>query len=319
MAVNDPIFIVGAPRSGTTLLQYMLRSHPNIGIPTGESHFFIPLLKNEDKYGDLSRLDNVKKVLQVMYKQSQDFLDTDLHGIKFEIGSIAEKIVDSGINSMEGIIASIFTYNAEGEGKKRWGDKTPYYVLHMPFIKSFFPDAQFIHIIRDGRDCALSMIERQKDFGIINMYHAAKYWQQYVETGKMDGENLGKDHYLEIRYEELLDCPEKSLRTICDFLGEPYSETLINFKKSSERGKTPLLQSPIQKKNKNKWKTKMSNQEIKIFEGAAGNTLKKYGYDLENPDYIMSWLIRVYNRVLITLPFMKIKLKNKLQNFLGNE
>ena len=62
MVVNDPIFIVGAPRSGTTLLQYMLRSHPNISIPTGESHFFIPLLKNSKKYGDLNKLKNVKNV-----------------------------------------------------------------------------------------------------------------------------------------------------------------------------------------------------------------------------------------------------------------
>ena len=296
-----PIFIVGAPRSGTTLLQYMLRSHPDICMPTGESHFIIPLLKNSERFGDLSRLENVKNVLSEMYNQSQSFLDTDLHGIHFDVDSIAKIILERDINSMEGIISLLFQLNATGEGKARWGDKTPYYVLHIPYLKKYFPDAKFIHIIRDGRDCALSMFNRQNDFGIINVYHAAKYWQQYVEIGYEEGRKLGKEDYLELRYEDLLNDPEVSLRKVCDFLDESFYDSLINFKKSSGQGKTPLLQSPIQKQNQNKWKKEMSFHSIKIFEGAAGSTLKKYEYELMNPSYKMSWLLRAYYRGLIIM------------------
>ena len=85
-----PIFIVGAPRSGTTLLQYMLRSHPRISLPTGESHFFVPIYHNRAQYGDLTKYENIRRVLEEMYRRSRNFLETDLHGIRFDIDSFAE-------------------------------------------------------------------------------------------------------------------------------------------------------------------------------------------------------------------------------------
>ena len=137
--------------------------------------------------------------------------------------------------------------------------------------------------------------------------NAAKYWQQYVEIGSVEGRKLGAQDYMEVRYEDLLEKTEESLRRICDFLQEPFCDSLINFKKSSEKGKTPLLQSPIQKQNKNKWKKIMTVHNIKIFEGAAGSTLKTHGYEIENPSYKMSWFLRAYYRSLIILSHYKKK------------
>src|SRR5512143_680432 len=97
---TGPVFIVGAPRSGTTLLQYMLRSHPALSLPTGESHFFVPLYRNAAQYGDLSQAENVRRVLQAMYMQSADFLDTDLHGIKFDIQQLTQEFVAEGRRTM---------------------------------------------------------------------------------------------------------------------------------------------------------------------------------------------------------------------------
>ena len=88
---DGPIFIVGAPRSGTTLLQYMLRSHPRISLPTGESHFIVPLYRNTAMFGDLTKIENVRAVLVEMYRRSADFLDTDLHGLKFDIDGCAKR------------------------------------------------------------------------------------------------------------------------------------------------------------------------------------------------------------------------------------
>jgi hypothetical protein len=279
--INRPIFIVGAPRSGTTLFQYMLKSHPNISLPTGESHFFIPLYKNASLYGDLNLVENIKKVLSAMYKQSADFLDTDLHGIKFDIDQLALAFQKEGRNTITSIIAGLFEKNALGEGKQRWGDKTPYYVLHMQTLLKMFPGAQFIHIIRDGRDCALSILERKHDFGVYNLFFAAKYWEMYVEIGRKIGSELPKDVYFEVKYEDLLSNPESIMRNVCNFLNEPYSDQLINYKKSGEAGKTPLLQAPIQNNNQNKWAQKMSSRQIKLFEGAVGKSLKQCGYTLQ--------------------------------------
>lgn len=275
---NGPIFIVGAPRSGTTLLQYMLRSHPAISLPTGESHFIVPLYKAVDAFGDLSDIENVRAVLAEMYGRSADFLDTDLHGMRFEIDSLARELHQQGRRTMNGIISGLFEKNARGEGKARWGDKTPYYVLHIPKLLDWFPDAQIIHLIRDGRDVALSLFGRRRDFGTYNTYMAAQYWQPYVDVGQQTGAPLGDDVYMELRYEDVLQDQAAALKKICEFLGEAYTDDLIEFKKSGEAGKTPLLQKPVQKDNAGKWRTRMSRWQVRVFESEAGDTLARNGY-----------------------------------------
>lgn len=276
-----PIFIVGAPRSGTTLLQYMLRSHPHISLPTGESHFIIPLCENALAFGDLSRQENVRRLLQEMYRRNAEFLDTDLHGIRFDVDSLAADLWAEGRITLPTIIAGLFEKNAHGEGKRRWGDKTPYYVLHLPKIIEWFPGAQFIHLVRDGRDCSLSLINRKHDFNVYNTYQAAKYWQRYVQVGTEHGKRLGQDSYIEIRYEDLLSNPAGTMQRISTFLGEEYSESLVHFKKANQAGKTPLLQKPVQPDNAGKWRSQMSHAGIRIFESVAAGTLAQFGYPVE--------------------------------------
>lgn len=278
-----PIFIVGAPRSGTTLLQYMLRAHPALSIPTGESHFFIPLMRDEASYGDLSRPENVRRVLEAMYRQSREFLDTDLHGLKFDIDTLAAELVADGRRTMRDLISGVFEKNAAGEGKPRWGDKTPYYVLHMPALLNWWPDAQFIHIIRDGRDVAMSLFARKHDFDVFNTYFAARYWEHYVEVGHRQGANLPAGRYLEIRYEDLLADQRTTLVKVCNFLDVGFVESLMDYKKAGIAGKTPLLQKPVQKDNAEKWRTAMSPAQIRLFEGGAAAALRRHDYAMTTP------------------------------------
>lgn len=281
---NGPIFIVGAPRSGTTLLQYMLRSHPRISLPTGESHFMIPLYRNAAKFGDLRQIENVHRVLQEMYRISANFLDTDLHGMRFSIEILSRELQAQGCDTIPKIIAGLFEENARGEGKVRWGDKTPWYLLHMPLILEMYSNAQFIHIIRDGRDVALSLFNRQDDFGIYNIYRAAEYWVTYLECGQKLGAQLEPSVYHEVRYEDLLEKPKETVRQICDFIEEEYSDKVVHFRTSTEPGKTPLLQKPIQKTNAYKWKRQLRYRQIEVFESVAGTVLKKNGYELETSE-----------------------------------
>jgi hypothetical protein len=294
-----PIFVIGAPRSGTTLFQYMLRSHPRISMPTGESHFFVPMFRDESRFGDLTRVENVRSMLASIYSHPKraEFFDTDLHGIDFDIDRLATESITEGRSTMQAVFAGIFEKNAAGEGKARWGDKTPYYVLHMPLLLERFPGAQFIHLIRDGRDVALSLLNRRHDFGVYNVYTAAKHWQIYVERGQQDGIALGEQHYHEVRYEDLLADPAAAMRRVCAFLGEEYSDSLIDFRKSGEAGKTPLLQKPIQGSNKEKWRTKMSTRQLAIFEGAVSKTLTRNGYALATPASPPSFPLRAWCRL----------------------
>lgn len=300
--VDRPIFIVGAPRSGTTLLQYMLRSHPRISLPTGESHFMIPLYRNANSFGDLKEIEGVRRVLRKMYQLNHSFLEEELHGMRFDVGALAIELHSQSCNTIPKIIAGLLGKNARGEGKLRWGDKTPYYVLHLPIILEMFPNAQIIHIIRDGRDCAFSMFGRKYDFNVYNVYFAAKYWQKFVEAGQAAGQNIGEDAYQEIRYEHLLMDQIETLKKICAFISEEYTDSLIHFKKPAQAMKTPLLQKPVQKNNAGKWKRLMTSRQIRVFESAAGDTLVRNGYPLQTkskplpPAFEIAY--RLHNKVI---------------------
>ncbi|WP_310447394.1 sulfotransferase [Thiobacillus sp.] len=299
---NGPIFIVGAPRSGTTVLQYRLRNHPRISLPTGESHFFIPLYRNQADFGDLSQLNSVRRVLHAMLDQSRDFLETDLHGLKFDADTLARELHANGCHTLPAIIAGVFEKNAQGEGKARWGDKTPYYVMHLPKLIEWFPDAQIVHLIRDGRDVALSLFGRQHDFYVYNSYFAAEYWESYVEKGRAQGRQLAPGQYLELRYEALLADPEATMKTLCAFLGEAFSSGLFDVTAVDDPGKTPLVHKPLRADNAGKWRSKMSTAQIRAFESVSGNTLREFGYELVTPAAPPSTVVkaayRLHNQLL---------------------
>jgi len=279
---NGPIFIVGAPRSGTTMLQYRLRNHPNISFPTGESHFFIPLYESSESFGDLRLLRNVKNLFEVMYTKNPGFFEGELHGFEFNVDEISKEFHADGCETISSLVSALFEKNAKEEGKLRWGDKTPYYVMHIPKLLEWFPGAQIIHLIRDGRDVALSLFGRRHDFSVYNSAFAAEYWESYVERGQEYGASLSSEQYYEIRYEDLLSDPNSSMKKLCDFLGEPYSETI--FKTSNEEvlgvNQTPLVHQQLKPDNAGKWRAQMAPRQIQYFERVAGQTLKKNGYEL---------------------------------------
>ena len=125
---------------------------------------------------------------------------------------------------------------ARSRGKTRYGNKTPKHVLHMPEIAELFPEARFVHIVRDGRDVALSYLS--KDFGPSDVRSAADVWRARVERGRADGARLGERRYAELRYEDLLTDPEAELRTICAFLDLPFDDAMLRY---HENGPVPSL------------------------------------------------------------------------------
>jgi hypothetical protein len=258
----------------------MLRSHPAISIPSGESHFMIPLYRDRERFGDLRRHGNVKQVLAEMYRLRHRFLDTDLPGMSFDIETLATELHAQGVNTMPGIFAALFEKNARGEGKCRWGDKTPPYTRHMPVLREMFPDAQFVHVIRDARDCVQSMLRRKYDLGIYNTCTAAEIWRMFVDAGQASARAFGADVCYELKYENLLVNPETELRRICDFLGEEFSPDMVNFRGPSTPGKTPLLTKSLQTSNSEKWRQTMSVRQQKLVEAVAGEALERNGYPL---------------------------------------
>jgi hypothetical protein len=179
-------------------------------------------------------------------------------------------------------IRTAFSLYAEAQSKTRYGDKTPTYVFHLPMLAGAFPEARFVHVVRDGRDVALSLIDAS--FGPDNMREAAAYWRRHVEAGRAAGRMLG-DRYLEIRYEELVTEPGSVLREVCALSEVPLNDGMFDFAGRAEqlrRGLNPMnhanLHRPVRPYRN--WRYEMSPADVDAFEGVAGHTLEAFGYPL---------------------------------------
>jgi hypothetical protein len=124
-------------------------------------------------------------------------------------------------------VRTVYATYARHHGKTRFADKTPSYVLNIGLLASTFPEARFVHLIRDGRDVALSYLDA--DFGSKTLGQAAVYWDRFVRAGRAAGARIGPSRYREIRYEDLVAEPERTLSEVCDFVGIAFDDRMLRF------------------------------------------------------------------------------------------
>ena len=188
-----PIFIIGSPRSGTTLLRLLLDSHPNISCGS-ETHFLTQMerIVGHNWYSiELFQFDKA-----YWHRKIAEFFDT------FQ------------------------SDYALSRGKHRWAEKTPQYTLRVEFINHLFPDCQFIHMIRDGRDVVTSHRDR---WGFRSALASINAWRTYVQTAQCFGRSLPDDRYHELRYEALVDQPEAVMRRAFEYLHEPWVPEVLEY------------------------------------------------------------------------------------------
>lgn len=284
IALPPAAFVVGVSRSGTTLLRMMLDSHPQMAVPP-ESHFYFEMLKLTER-GPATR-ESFHNFLTNFFSWS-DFgiTPSELKGALNEI---------EHFNFTEGVRAFYRLY-AGRFGKKRWGEKTPDYGMIMPEIQTLLPEAHFIHIIRDGRDVALS--RRSLWFGPGESIMAqAEDWTRWIMRAR--GVSGELPHYLEIRYEDLIAQPAEVLRKVCDFLQLPFAEEMLAYhetagarlsalkgwpqlKLTGERLQSILTTTtkPPQINRVERWKREMTPEEGNLFREVAGPLLQELGYDI---------------------------------------
>ena len=188
-----PIFIVGAPRSGTTLLRLMLDSHPNISSGP-ETHFLVKF----------------KSIL------GSDWRRLKRYG--FEKTYWQEKIAD--------FFSSFQMDYARKRGKIRWAEKTPKYALHPDFINGIFPESQIIHIIRDGRDVVNSYRDR---WGYVRAIGGIEAWRRYILAAKKFARTVTGERFYELHYEDLVNDAEGTMGKLLEFLHEPWSDQVLSY------------------------------------------------------------------------------------------
>ncbi|MDQ6764545.1 MAG: sulfotransferase, partial [Verrucomicrobiota bacterium] len=277
-------FIVGVPRSGTTLLRMMLDSHPEMAIPP-ETHFYYEVLKLAE-HGAATRAD--------FFTLLTGFFSWADFGIEPEIFREALSALEP-FAIADGLRAFHMLY-AQRFGKRRWGEKTPDYGNVMREIAGLLPEARFIHLIRDGRDVALS--RRNLWFGPGESVLAqAEDWAAWIRRARSAGPAC--PHYLEVQYERLVAEPAQVLREVCDFLELPFRAEMLLYHQTAEDRLQALqgwpeqeltgekLQSilrlttqPPQTDRGGRWKREMAADEAQLFEEIAGPLLQELGYEV---------------------------------------
>jgi hypothetical protein len=185
------------------------------------------------------------------------------------------------------VLDAVYSEYARQYGAQRWGDKSPIYTVHIDAIAQAFPTGQFIHIIRDGRDVALSMQKTYTGgrFFYIDVYYAACSWKTRVEHAFTSGARLGPSRYLQLRYEDLVTAPETIIREICAFLGEEYEPAMTQPGREASRhfhskGIHRATREPINASASGRWRREMSVMDQRLVQSVAGDLLTALGYDL---------------------------------------
>jgi hypothetical protein len=275
--LNSPFFIVGVHRSGTTLLRYMLSSSPRIYIPPESD--FIPRFFLKRPLATLDEKE-VEKLLSVIFNRYRFVKEWE--GKRPDAETFFREM---DVKSPAGFLDLLYQRYAEQKGAVRWADKTPIYSSYMDVIHQIFPEAKFVHIIRDGRDVALSMLDKWGDKEVhIDVYFAARNWVRRIRQARDSAGRLGSEYFYELQYESLVAEPEQALRKICNFLEEPFVDEMVahhqQARQQIESGSFhDAVRRPANKNRIGRWREEMSAADLRLFEQAAGTMLTELGYE----------------------------------------
>jgi len=274
--MKPSVFIVGCPRSGTSFLYHLLLS-------AGGFAEFHTQMNAYDVLGPIyGPLDSAKNRKRMMadWLQSKAFQVSGLNAAEIEAKVLAE------CNSVADFLRIVMGEVARKQGVDRWVDSTPTNVPHMLRIASDFPDAQFLHIIRDPRDIALSLEKRKwarplpwdKDKALLA---AGLYWEWIVRKGRKYGALLSS-RYMELHYEDLVQKPREILPRVGEFLQHDLDYDRIQ-RASIGSVKTPLTSfgedlkqgafNPV-----GRWKEKFPPDQLRQFEDLIGEYMADRGY-----------------------------------------
>jgi len=275
--MTRPIFIIGVHRSGTTLLRYMLNSHPRIYLPPESD--FIPRFFQRQPCAPMKRPQAIQN-LDIIFS-SYRFV-REWQGERPDPAAFVDRLPNL---TPAAFLDALFRQYASQFGAERWGDKTPIYTSYVDLIVQIFPTAQFVHLIRDGRDVALSMVDKwgQDEFHI-DLYFAAQSWKKRLYQAFASAAQLGPGRYYELRYEQLTADPEPLLREMCDFMGETFVPAMVEpHRLGRERirpdGFHAAVRRPPTTARTGRWRREMSPAEQRLFQAVAGHLLEQLGYE----------------------------------------
>jgi len=272
-----PIFMFGFERSGTTLLSMMVGSHPEIAVPLSVTGLWYRYAGQLNAYQQLADFKDLEHLVDDLLTEER----IRLWDVRFN----REEVLD-GLKpgNFAAVIERFHSLYARYKGKLFWGNLDIATLDNMDETNRWFPEARFLHIVRDGRDVALS--HETMPYGASNTLEAAEKWVHRLRVNLKMGAMLSAERYMIIRYEDLILESETTLQRICQFIGVVYSPAMLNYPRmvtekipEDRRWLWPALEKLPVKSKAYGWKYKMSASKRMVFEGVANNLLKELDYE----------------------------------------
>ena len=254
------------------MLRLMLNAHPEVAVPP-ESRFVVDLYTGSDEVETLALLTRLA--------QHDRFAAWEL-----PIEAVRGELGDTTRAPYADVMRAAYRAYARLQGKSRWGDKTPRYVEHLDLLSRLFGDARFIHLIRDGRNVALSYAD--VPFGPKTAAAAADVWARRVSAGMRVGRTL-EHRYLEMLYEDLVEDAAGEIKALCEFLELDFDAGMLDYTERARDAVLPraasynpnITRKPMS--NVRAWETSMPEDQVEVFEAVAGPVLSDLGYPRHFP------------------------------------
>jgi hypothetical protein len=275
--MQEPFFIVGNDRSGTTMLRLIVDRGPDAAVPP-ESMYLTDFAAAFEA-GEPRDAAAAQRLMRQIWEHPKVRL-WELDG---EPPAVPAGL--SGEDAYRFIVEAPFEAYAARHGKRRWGDKTPHYVHHVDHLLQLWPRARFVVLVRDGRDVALSL--RRMPFGPNNAWAAAQWWARGIRAGAA-AQHAHPESVLTVRYEDLAQRPAEEVRRLCEFLGLSYSDDMLALEHvdparivPDQAAWFPTLFDGINTSAVGRWRREMGARDRRIFAALAGTELEQCGYELE--------------------------------------
>lgn len=275
MSSDRPIFVVGCARSGTTLLTLMLNAHPSIAIPSAETRFLLANWGRRERWSDLRSEQSRRALGEELTKKY-----TQVHALGLDREALVEEIV-AAPPTLGSAFGTVFAAYARQQGKPRWGDKRPAYSWYSSSLLRLFPDAQIVHIVRDGRANVASL--KNMSWWRKSSIGAMATWAVTVRCAERDTKRLPADVFHVLRYEDLVAEPRAEMERLCSFLGEDFDEAMLE--PAEVRDVVPErktwhanLESSVSTDRVEAWRDRLEPWEIGLAETVLARQLARWDY-----------------------------------------